>query len=309
MFAGLIAANNLRLRAAPGSLRNQLDGVERRWRWREYDLFAVEAGSGPFVLLVHGIYAGSSSYEFRRLFPLLARDHRVVAIDLLGNGASDRPNIEYNAELFVEQIIAAVDAFGDDGAAAIVGSSLGGAFSIRAAARLGDRVRALAVICPTGLNGALDRAHRPGGTQTTAAFRAPFVGETLFNMLAARPTLRWFLENQAYADPANITDDVIREYWLQTHQRGARYVPAHFVGGRLNCDVSVDLPRVSAPVLVVWGEDAVFPSPLRDAQAYVLSAKDGHLASFPGARLLPQEEQPVALAASLERFLATGVPA
>lgn len=305
MLAGAIAANNLRLRAAPGSLTSRLGGTERRWRWQGYDLFAAEAGRGPLVLLVHGIYAGSSSYEFRRVFPLLAPTYRVVAIDLLGCGLSERPDIDYTAELFVEQIVAAVAEFGPT-AAAIVGSSLGAAFSIRAATRLGDRLRALAVICPTGLGGALDGRRSAGGALTTAVFRSAVLGETLFNLLAARPSLRWFLRNQAYADPSSATDAVVDDYWIQTHQRGARYVPAHFVGGALNCDVSGDLPRVAIPVLVAWGERATDPSPRSDADAYVRLAPNARLATFADAGLLPHEEQPNAFVAALEGFLQSG---
>ena len=85
---------NRALRAPAGSLTSALGGMRKPWRWRGYDIFASEAGQGPLVLLVHGIYAGSSSFEFRKLFPLLARKHRVVAIDLLGSGLSERPNID-----------------------------------------------------------------------------------------------------------------------------------------------------------------------------------------------------------------------
>jgi pimeloyl-ACP methyl ester carboxylesterase len=63
------------------SLTSKLGGSHRKWRWNGRDVFVAEAGSGPSVLLVHGIYAGSSSYEFRKLFPLLAEHHRVVAFD------------------------------------------------------------------------------------------------------------------------------------------------------------------------------------------------------------------------------------
>ena len=102
---------NRALRAPAGSLTSALGGMRKPWRWRGYDIFASEAGQGPLVLLVHGIYAGSSSYEFRKLFPLLARKHRVVAIDLLGSGLSERPNIDYSADLFVDQIVDAVASF------------------------------------------------------------------------------------------------------------------------------------------------------------------------------------------------------
>ncbi len=111
--AGTVAAINHGLRDAPLPT-NHLGGTQRRWTWRGYDIFAAEAGSGPLIVLVHGIYAGASSYEFRKLFGLLAETHRVVAFDLLGCGLSDRPNLIYSAELFVEQIVDALGEFGTE---------------------------------------------------------------------------------------------------------------------------------------------------------------------------------------------------
>lgn len=300
--AGALAIANRKLRAPQGALVSRLGGTEHVWRWRGHDIFAAEAGSGPLVLLVHGIYAGSSSYEYRLLFPLLARRYRVVAFDLLGNGLSDRPNVAYSAELFVEQIFAAVAHFGPT-AAALVGSSLGGAFTLRAAARLGSSVGAVAAICPTGLEGALDRPPGAAGKAITRLFRSPLLGEALFNLLASYPLLDWFLKNQAYADPDSVTPEILDAYWAATHQPGARYVPAHFVGGALNCDLSGDLPQIAAPVLIAWGERADEPSPVSSASSYVALARRGELATFPRSRLLPHEEEPEACAQRLERFI------
>lgn len=51
----------------------------RPHRWHVQDI-----GQGPVVLLLHG--AGASTHSFRTLIPLLARDHRVIAVDLPGHG-------------------------------------------------------------------------------------------------------------------------------------------------------------------------------------------------------------------------------
>jgi pimeloyl-ACP methyl ester carboxylesterase len=305
-LAGTVAAINHGLRDAPLPT-NHLGGTQRRWRWRGYDLFATESGSGPFVLLVHGIYAGASSYEFRKLFGLLAQSHRVVAVDLLGCGLSDRPNLKYSGELFVEQI---VDALGEFGAepTTLVGSSLGGAFCIRAAARAADRVAHLVTVCPTGLGGVLDRDPVPVQTAVTALIRSPIVGEMLFNALASRPSLRWFLENQSYADKSSVTPEIIDHYYAITHQPGARYVPAYFVGGGLNINVARDLPFITAPLLVAWGERAPTISKLDNAYEFMKLAQRGTLATFADSGLLPHEEEPQKMYAAIEAFLGADAP-
>jgi pimeloyl-ACP methyl ester carboxylesterase len=281
---------------------DHLGGSRRRWTWRGYEIFATEAGSGPLMLLVHGIYAGASAYEFRKIFPLLAQSHRVVAFDLLGCGLSERPNLAYSAELFVEQI---VDALGEFGAepTTLVGSSLGGAFCIRAAARASDRVARLVTICPTGLGGVLDRDPSAAQRAITALVRSPVVGEALFNALASRRSLRWFLENQTYCDKSSVTPEVLDHYYAVTHQPGARYVPAFFVGGGLNVNVARDLPFITSPVLIAWGEHAPTVNRLPNAYEFMKLARHGSLVTFAASGLLPHEEEPQAVYAAIETFL------
>ncbi len=301
-LTGAAALVNRRLRESGSLPTDHVGGVRRRWTWRGYEIFATELGAGPTVLLVHGIYAGASSYEYRYLAPLLARKHRVVAFDLLGCGLSEMPNLDYSADLFVEQIVDAIGEF-SDAPMTLVGSSLGAAFAIRAALRANDRVASLVTIAPTGL-GVLDRDPSGGQRAAKAVFASPIVGEAAFNGLASRPSIAWFLRNQSYADPATITPEMLDHYYAVTHQPGARFVPAHFVGGYLNCNVARDLPFVEAKLLVLWGERASRINPVARAAEYVRLAKDARVETFPHSGLLPHEEEPAATALAIERFVA-----
>jgi pimeloyl-ACP methyl ester carboxylesterase len=256
------------------------------------------------VILVHGVYAGASSYEYRKLFPLLAQRHRVVAFDLLGCGLSDRPNLGYSADLFTEQIIDALTEFGAGEPVTLVGSSLGAAFAIRAAARTTGRIANLVTICPTGLGGVLDRP--PSGTRRAigGTFRSPLFGEALFNGLSSKPSIKYYLGQRSYADEASATPEVVDHYYALTHQPGARYVPSYFVGGMLNCNIARDLPFVDAPLLIAWGERASLMSPLANAGEFLKLAQHATLVTFPQSGLLPHEEEPEAMRTAIETFLA-----
>ena len=308
-LAGLTGAATLvnrRLRTTSALPLDHVGGVRRPWHWRGYNIFATEMGAGPTILLVHGIYAGASSFEFRKLVPSLARTNRVVAFDLLGCGLSELVDLDYSAELFVEMIVDAIGEF-SDGPMALLGSSLGGAFAVRAATRAPDRVKDLILICPTGI-GVLDRDPNAAQLAVSMLIRSPIAGESAFNGLASRPSLGWFLRNQSYADPASVTPEIIDHYYAVTHQAGARFVPAQFVGGGLNCNVANDLPFVEAPVLVLWGERASKTNPPERAYDYVRLAKNAELVTFRNSGLLPHEEEPEATAAAIVAFLAREGP-
>jgi phosphomannomutase len=293
---------NRGLRASGPLPVDHIGGVRRRWQWRGYDIFATELGEGPPLLLVHGIYAGASSYEFRKIAPLLAKHHRVIAFDLLGCGLSEMPDVDYSAELFVEQIVDAIGEFASE-PLTLVASSLGAAFAVRAAARVADRVRHLVLSCPTGL-GILDADANAAQRAITSLIRSPVVGEAAFNGLSSRPSIAWFLRNQSYASPASATPEVVDHYYAVAHQPGARYVPAFFVGGGLNCDVARDLPFVEAPILILWGEQASKTSPLERAQEFVRLAKDARLVTLSESGILPLEEEPDKCAEAIEAFVA-----
>jgi len=300
---GALAAFNRSVSNVPKPL-NALGGTVRRWNWRGHGIFATELGSGPPIVLIHGVYAGASSYEYRKLFPLLAAHHRVIAFDLLGCGLSDRPNLGYSADLFTEQIIDMLaDAAGPE-PVTVVGSSLGAAFAIRAVARTTQRIAGLVAICPAGLGGVLDRLPNAAQIAPTGTVRTRLLGEALFNGLASRPSIRYFLGQGSYADAASATPEVIDHYYAVAHQPGARYVPAHFIGGMLNCNIARDLPFVEAPILVAWGEQASFFSPLANAGEFLKLAQHAKLVTFAESGMLPHEEEPVAMCAAIETFLA-----
>lgn len=56
----------------------------------------VEQGERPTMLLVHG--NPTSSYLWRNVIPHLSKDHRVIAVDLIGMGKSGKPDIPYRFE-------------------------------------------------------------------------------------------------------------------------------------------------------------------------------------------------------------------
>ena len=299
--AGGIAAANQALRNAPVPI-NALGGTQRAWTWRGYEIFATQAGEGELVLLVHGVYSGASSYEYRKLFPLIASSRRVVAFDLLGCGLSDKPDLPYTTELFVAQIADAMEAFGER-PALVVASSLSGAFAVRAAVRAGARAPRLALICPAGLSDRLAN-ERAGNGAAVSFLRSPLVGEAFYNALATKTSTRRFLERNVYASPAEVTPEIVDHYYAVTHQPGARYVPAALAGGRLNCDAARDLPFLDAPLLVMWGERAQRLDPRPLAEEWVRLSARATLATFANSALLPQEEEAGAVAGAIDAFIA-----
>lgn len=108
---------------------------------------ASDVGSGPTVVLVHGI--ASSSVTFHNVVPLLERNFRCVSIDILGFGRSPAPeNAEYTLDEHVAAVFATLKAHTLRGPVILVGHSLGSLISARFAAEHSSMVSHLVLISP-----------------------------------------------------------------------------------------------------------------------------------------------------------------
>jgi lipase len=115
---------------AYGSIR-QMGPVHTDVSYRQYGVpvrggelwVGAWGGSGPLVLLVHGIT--SSHKAFALIGPQLGRDHRVVAVDLRGRGRSRDLPAPYGMAAHAEDMVAVIESCGG-GAATLVGHSMGG---------------------------------------------------------------------------------------------------------------------------------------------------------------------------------------
>lgn len=74
------------------------------FNWRYGNIFYTKQGKGSPLLLIHDLNPASSSYEWDRIAKHLAKHHTVYALDLLGCGRSDKPNMTYSNFLFVQLI-------------------------------------------------------------------------------------------------------------------------------------------------------------------------------------------------------------
>jgi pimeloyl-ACP methyl ester carboxylesterase len=111
----------------------------------EYDSY----GEGDRVIvLVHGLLM--NRHMFERLGPALAkRGNRVICVDLLGHGRSDRPEDLrlYSMPLFARQVAALIDHLGLD-SAVVGGTSLGANVALELATHEPDRARGLFLEMP-----------------------------------------------------------------------------------------------------------------------------------------------------------------
>ncbi len=284
---GAAAAYNAYARRGVDQLPNVIGGEDGGWSWRGWRIAFTRRGSGPALLLIHGIHAAAWSYEWRQTVDYLARNFTVYTIDLLGFGRSDRPAIRYSARLyigllsdFVAQVVG--------GPCVLVATSLSAAYAVILGARDPHRFPALALIAPTGLT-RLNDSQGLRGDAERLAIDAPVLGTAAFNALVSRRSLRRYLKD-VYASNTLVTEELLDAYYETSHQPGARHAPAAFIAGHLNIDVRRALRRLRQPALLFWGEEAQL-APVEEIRGFRALKPDFDVHILSPAGDLPHDER------------------
>src|SRR5215210_4823079 len=108
----------------------------------------LHAGSGPAVVLIHGITSTADTWA--PAMRGLSRDHTVIAPDLLGHGASAKPRGDYSLGAFASGVRDLLAGLGHD-RVTVVGHSLGGGVAMQFAYQFPERTERLALVSSGGL--------------------------------------------------------------------------------------------------------------------------------------------------------------
>jgi pimeloyl-ACP methyl ester carboxylesterase len=265
----------------------------------------VEAGSGPVLLLIHGI-AGHCE-NWREVVEPLARHHTVIAPDLPGHGSSEGGAGDYSIGALASGLRDLLLSLGHE-RATVVGHSLGGGVAMQLAYQYPEMIERLVLVSSGGLgpevSPVLRAAALPGADLfiSVTAGAGQRVGSVLGRGLTAiglRPNADVAEVARGYA---SLEDSARRAAFLDTLRAvvgtGGQRVHA---GDRLYLAEAV-------PVLIVWGaRDSIIP--VRHGEEAVQAIPGSQLEVFEDVGHLPQLEAPGRFIAVLERFLRETEPA
>lgn len=256
----------------------------------------VEGGSGPGVLLLHGL--GASSYSWRYLLPELVKTHSVCAPDLPGFGRTDKPEgFDYSLAGLGAWSRALLDELGWK-KAVWVGNSMGGGISMRMVFDAPERVERV-----TLLGSPLYPNHIP---PILANLRRPFLGRLLEGLVG--PWLVRPLAKQCFVDHSVITPEMVEEYSYALRERGGRRAVIEFMRRAVPPDADALIaryPELSLPILAIRGEhDGVVDR--ASTELFCRTARRATFVHIPGCGHAPQEENPQAVLDVLLPFLSHG---
>jgi pimeloyl-ACP methyl ester carboxylesterase len=290
----------------PGSVgAGAVEGTQECWM--DFDgasMRYLRAGSGPALILLHGLMG--YSFSWRYAMPALAPYATVFAPDLLGAGFSDRPQIDHSMRATALRVLRFAENLGLS-SFDLLGTSRGGAVAMCAAAiceeadcASGDKlkVRRLVLVAPVNPYS----AHG----QWLAPFLGTPLGAALFRFTtASNASLYPFWHGRMFGDRNKIPPGSLEGY------KAPLAIPGLFehglsIVGTWTADLEeleTLLPKLATiPTLLMWGskDPAVYASSMGPLSRHFKNVQT-HV--FPGVGHLPYEECPDEFNRVLIKFL------
>jgi pimeloyl-ACP methyl ester carboxylesterase len=257
-------------------------------------LRVVERGSGPKLVLLHGLFMDHSTWD--AVATELSDDYTVITPDLPGCGESEKPptaRFAYSVDAFTGAIADMYAAL-SLGRATVIGHGLGGSIALTLAARHPELVSELVVVDP------LAEAARPWSYGRLA--HLPIAGSLVFKQLLGRSLFGAYFRELFLADPGAVSNERLDDYYRSWSEPAARGSTLSALRATQDTRaVAAQTSRIQTPTLVLWGHrDRLLPASVGQRLAREIRGARFELLDAGHA---PQEERPRELAETVKRFL------
>jgi len=266
------------------------------------------AGSGPALLLIHGVGCNSKSWE--PVHAKLAQRFTVIAPDLLGHGESDKPHADYSLPAFANGMRDLLAVLGID-RVTVVGHSFGGGVAMQFAYQYPELVERIVLVNAGGVSKdvslALRLAAMPMGAEALAMLRAPgvmpairgfgrAVGAVLGSTRLGRDVTDVVEMLEGFQDPAG----------LAAFARTLRSVVD--ASGQYVTMLDRSYLVQSVPVQIIWGEDDLI-IPVDHAHTAHAAIPGSRMEIFEDSGHMPFHDHPDRFVEVVERFIDSTRPA
>ncbi len=262
-------------------------------------LAVMDKGKGRPILLLHGF--ATSSFTWQAIEPELAKNHRVIAVDLRGFGASDKPLDDHYSIFDQADAIQALIEQENLKDLTIVGHSFGGgitlALALKAAEQGHSRLRNLVLIDSIAYKQPIPIFFR--------LLQIPVLGEVSMTLVPPEVQAAQGLR-LAYYDHDKITARAVAEYANTLYSPASKHALIKTVEQIIPPNIEEIANRyrtIKLPTLVLWcKDDKVVPAIFgRRLRADIVPSE---LVVFDHCGHMPQEEKPEDTARAIEAFLA-----
>lgn len=262
--------------------------------------------TGSPVVFIHGSGLDSASISWSRVLGELADEFRVFAPDLPGYGQSEKPEVEYSIDYYVDFLEQFLDHIKEK-EICLAGLSMGGAIALSFSLKHPSRVKKLVLVSSYGLMQRL-----PFHPLTAFSIRTAVMewGYLMLQKSRSRLLTRRVLLSGLICAKEKLSDELIEEVYLasQDPQAGKAYcsfLRSELMEKGLRSNFLERLSELTMPILLVQGtKDKTIP--LSCAISANESIKNSNLFLLEGCSHWPQNEETDKFNQTVKQFLLYG---
>lgn len=222
------------------------------YQWRFGKIYYTKQGSGTPLLLIHDLTCGSSSYEWNELVTELSKDHTVYAMDLLGCGRSEKPNLTYTNFLYVQLICDFVkNIIGHKTDVIVTGDAA--PLVITACSNEDTLFNKIIMINPMSLY-RLNEIPSKRTKLLKLLIEIPVLGTLLYNLYAMKTNVEDKFVETYFFNPFKVKDEQINTYYEASNLGSAKYLFASLKGRYTNFNIIHALKHINNSMFIIGGE-------------------------------------------------------
>jgi len=237
------------------TIDNLLKNAEDNYyEWRFGKIHYQKFGSGKPLLLIHDMTAISSAYEWNRIIKHLSKTNTVYAIDLLGCGLSEKPNLTYTNYLYVQLITDFIKhIIGEKSDVIATGAS--SSFVLMACANSEELIDQIIMVNPENIS---KLAKIPTKRTKTLRFiiNLPIIGTLLYNILNTKWNIENIFKTEYFHDPFKVDEAILKTYYESSHIQNMRskYLFSSIKGRYTNTNVLHCLSSINNSIYIIIGD-------------------------------------------------------
>lgn len=260
------------------------------YEWRFGKIRYMKKGSGTPLLLLHDLSVGSSSYEFHNLIDTLSKEHEVYALDFLGYGLSDKPNLTFTNFLYVQLITDFIkNIIGRKTNVIATGDAC--PITVMTCHNNPEVFDKLIFINPQSLF-QLNQIPSKQTRLLKFLIDTPILGTFVYNMLNTKAAFEKTFQETYFSNPYNIGEKDIQAYFEAAHTSDyhSKYTFSSYLGRYTNINILHALKEINHSIYILGGEDKTDNSTIIENYVYYNGAIETF--TIPGTKQLPHMEKP-----------------
>ncbi|MFV0362468.1 MAG: alpha/beta fold hydrolase [Suipraeoptans sp.] len=224
------------------------------YNWKFGKIFYKKMGIGSPLLLIHDLQAFSSSEEWNAVIGEFSKKHTVYAIDLLGCGRSEKPNIMYTNYLYLQMINDFIkQVIGNKTNVISMGES--SSFVLGACSNNKDIINKIIMVSPCSIK---NLSTVPTSSSKTASWlvNSPILGTLLYHILYSKGRIRAYFNKEYFHVSDSYAKNMLDAFYESAHveKSAGKHLASSLIGRYTTAQVNAFIKNIENSVYIISGD-------------------------------------------------------